>query len=103
MKYVERNPDNDRFITLLGLFYATNDQVKDAESLYSEVIQKLERDGQLNYNLVMTKNLLGRLLMRYDERQKEAMTHLKESEKLAGILPYWWTDLQHVQIETFDI
>ena len=25
MKYVERNPDNERFITLLGLFYATND------------------------------------------------------------------------------
>jgi hypothetical protein len=35
-----------------------------AESLYAEVIGKMEKQGEMKHSLVLAKNLYGRLLMR---------------------------------------
>lgn len=71
-------PENlDRFLILLGLFYATNNKVNTAEQLYTEAIKKMEKAQQINYSLLMAKNLLGRLLSRDDGRKEDAFRHLQ--------------------------
>lgn len=78
LRYHETNqPEGlDRFLILLGLFYATNNKVNIAEQLYTESIMKLEKAQQINYSLLMAKNLLGRLLARDEKRKADAYQHL---------------------------
>ena len=79
LRYHElQQPENlDRFLILLGLFYATNNKANLAEKLYTESILKMEKAQQMNYPLMMAKNLLGRLLARDEKREDEAFMHLK--------------------------
>ena len=58
-------------------FYAINNKVNTAEQLYTEAIKKMEKTQQINYSLLMAKNLLGRLLSRDDGRKEDAFCHLQ--------------------------
>ena len=103
MKYHEKvNPAGmERCLTLLGLFYSSLNKVSLAEALYTEAITKLESNSEMTYTLVLAKNLLGRLLLRSDRKDK-GMLHLQQSEKLAAILPFWWQHSEHLILESFD-
>jgi len=67
----------DRFVILLGLFYASNNKANTAQMLYSEFAMKSEKQGQINYTLVMALNLLGRLLLKDPEQQLDACKYLR--------------------------
>ena len=77
LKYYEDNcPDQmDRQLILLGLFYASNGDLKSAQSLYLQAINKMEKDKNQCFSLVMAKNLYGRLLMGHPKLQKEGILH----------------------------
>ena len=58
----------DRFLVLLGLFYATQNKGATALQLYSQAIGNLEKRNDINCTLVMAKNLVGRLLLKDKNR-----------------------------------
>lgn len=80
MKYHELKAPNklERPLIQLGLFYSALGKPGLAEDLYTQAIVKMEQENQLDYNLVLAKNLLGRLLLKAgDQRKEEGMLHLQ--------------------------
>ena len=65
-----------RQLTLLGLFYASSNKLKEAEDLYTQAILKLENENNRCWSLVMAKFMLGRLLSQNPERKAEGLAHL---------------------------
>ena len=104
LKYYESviPEDMERHLVLLGLFYASKGQFQQAEGLYAQAIDKMQKDNNRCFTLVMAKSLLGKMLMA-SGRSKEAVQHLKHSESLAKQLPYWWDDLDHIYTHKFEI
>ena len=66
LKYFETiNPEEiEKHLILLALFYASKNNFGIADSLYRQAIEKMEKENDKCYSLVMAKNLYGRLLMR---------------------------------------
>ena len=62
----------------------------------------MEREGEYSYNLLMAKNLYGRLMLKL-KKEEEAMKHLRDSENLAKQIPFWWNHLEHLYIDDFDL
>jgi hypothetical protein len=49
----------ERHLVLLGLFYAAYNKPNQAESLYVQAIEKMEKEKRVCYSLMMAKNFYG--------------------------------------------
>mmetsp|Transcript_5565 Transcript_5565/g.9547 ORF Transcript_5565/g.9547 Transcript_5565/m.9547 type:complete len:82 (+) Transcript_5565:1298-1543(+) len=79
LKYFEKsNPQQiERQLILLGLYNSSLGKSRDAEVLYRQAIEKMEREKNFCYTLMMAKNLYGRLLLRDPKRKQEGFDQIK--------------------------
>lgn len=75
----------DRQLITVAMFNASHGELKVAEELLEQVLQKAENDKStdaVSYNLVLALNLYGRVLSQNPKRKGEAMDYLKQAEAL---------------------